>query len=213
MSATFSDSGGIFKGAEVTYRGVPTGKVGDLTLVPEGVKVDLKLRPGTEVPSDVKAVVGNRSAVGEQYIDLQPNRDGSPFLAAGANIPIAMTAIPISPTEFVVNFDDFVSSVNLDDLSTVLSELGTAFDGAGTSLQTIVDQGDSLTRAALDALPQTKTLIRDGKTVLDTQRDVSGQFKSFNAELTSSPPRCAPATPTSVASTPTGRRAPPSSPT
>jgi phospholipid/cholesterol/gamma-HCH transport system substrate-binding protein len=184
VSAEFSDSGGIFKGAEVTYRGVRVGKVDGLELVQDGVKLDLRLLPGTQVPTGATAVVANRSAVGEQYVDLQPTREGEPFLGAGAVIPRAQTAIPISPTELVVNLDDFVTSVNLEDLSVVIEELGLAFgNGGGESLQKLLDDGDSLTRAALDALPQTKALIRDGETVLNTQRDVSGQFKSYNADL------------------------------
>ena len=184
VSAEFVDSGGIFDGAEVTYRGVPAGKVEDLDLVDGGVKVDLRLRPGTKIPSDVTAIVGNRSAVGEQFVDLQPARDGAPYLEAGETIPRSRTSIPISPTQLVVNLDDFVRSIDTDDLAVVLGELGTAFgDGAGDSLQRLVDSGDVLTRAAIDALPETKALIRDGKTALDTQRDVSGQFRSFNRDL------------------------------
>ncbi len=184
VSADFEDSGGIFKGAEVTYRGVPSGKVEELDLIQGGVRVDLRLRPGTKVPSDVKALVGNRSAVGEQFVDLQPMRAGGPYLEAGQTIPRNRTEIPISPTQLVVNLDDLVRSINTEDLSVVLSELGTAFgDGAGESLQRLVDNGDVLTRAAIDALPETKRLIEDGETALNTQRDVRGEFLSFNKDL------------------------------
>lgn len=184
VSAEFVDSGGIFKNAEVTYRGVPTGTVVDLDLIEGGVKVDMRLRPGTEVPDDVRAVVGNRSAVGEQYVDLQPDRSGEPYLSAGDVIPMGKTEIPISPTQLVTNLDDFVQSINVDDLGLVLDELGAAFDdGAGESLQEIIDSGNTLTQAAIDALPQTKALIREGNIALKTQRDVAGQFRSFNADL------------------------------
>ena len=183
VSANFADSGGIFKGAEVTYRGVTSGKVTQLKLLKDGVQVDLRLNPGLKVPANTRAVVGNRSAVGEQFVDLQPQTNGTPFLKAGDDIPRSRTSIPVSPKELIVNLDDFVTSINLKDLGTTLDELGKAFNDAGPSLQTIVDDGNTLTRAALDNLPQTKTLIDDGKTALDTQRDVSGQFKSFNADL------------------------------
>ncbi|MCW2615908.1 MAG: mammalian cell entry protein [Frankiales bacterium] len=184
VSAEFVDSGGIFKGAEVTYRGVAAGKVEQLDLIDGGVRVDLRLRPGTEVPDDVRALVANRSAVGEQFVDLQPQRQGEPFMEPGDVIPVSRTAIPISPTQLVVNLDDLVRSIDTTDLGIVLDELGKAFgNGTGDSLQKLVDQGDVLTRAALDALPETKALIRDGNTVLDTQRDVAGQFESFNSDL------------------------------
>lgn len=183
VSADFTDSGGIFQGAEVTYRGVPTGTVERLELRDDGVRVVLRLKPGTRVPDDARAVVGNRSAVGEQYVDLQPDRDGEPYLTGGSVIPQSRTAIPIQPTTLLVNLDKLVTSVDTEQLAVVLDELGQAFDGTGESLQRLVDAGDALVAAATEALPQTLALIRDGETVLDTQRDVSGQFRRFTADL------------------------------
>ena len=183
VSADFVDSGGIFKSAQVTYRGVSVGKVEDLQLRPDGVRVVLRLKPGTQVPDDVKAVVGNRSAVGEQFVDLQPQRDGAPYLRAREVIPLAMTSIPISPTQLVVNLDNFLTSIDTKQLATVLDELGVAFTGTGDSLQRLVDSGNLLTAAATEHLPQTLTLIKDGKVALDTQRDTASQFTSFNADL------------------------------
>ncbi|MDP9101706.1 MAG: MCE family protein [Actinomycetota bacterium] len=183
VSADFSDSGGIFTGAEVTNRGVPTGSVESLQLQPTGVRVVMRLKPGSAIPNDVKAVIGNRSAIGEQFVDLQPQRDGGPFLRRGDVIDQQHTAIPISPTTLLVNLDRLVKSVDLSQLGILLEELGTSFQGAGDSLQRLVDRGDALTRSATDALPQTTALIRDGQKVLDTQRAVAGQFQSFNRDL------------------------------
>ena len=183
VSADFIDSGGIFEGAEVTYRGVPKGKVVSLALRPDGVRVGLRLRPGTQVPTDVRAVVGNRSAVGEQYVDLQPRVDAAPYLRQGSVITRANTAIPLPPTQLLVNLDRLANSVDTRDVTVVLDELGKAFEGTGDSLQRLVDAGDLLTQAALDSLPETRRLITDGVTVLDTQRDTAGQFRSFNRDL------------------------------
>ena len=184
VSADFVDSGGIFERAEVTYRGVTVGTVADLKLIEDGVRLDLRLQPGTRVPDDLRAVVRNRSAVGEQFVDLQPTRDGEPYLKQGSVIAMGDTDIPLQPSELIVNLDDFVTSIDTDDLGIVLDELGQAFDGnAGRSLQQIIDSGNTLTLAAQDALPETKALLRDGNTALETQIDVGDQFKSFNRDL------------------------------
>jgi phospholipid/cholesterol/gamma-HCH transport system substrate-binding protein len=183
VSADFVDSGGIFKGAEVTNRGVPQGKVVSLTLRKDGVRVGLRMRPGTKVPKDVKAFVGNRSAVGEQYVDLQPQTDSGPYLAQGDVIDRDHTGIPIPPTQLLVNLDRFVTSIDTKDVTVVLDELGTAFEGSADSLQRLIDAGDQLTEAATAHLPQTKKLIEDGRPVLATQRDTSSQFQSFNRDL------------------------------
>jgi phospholipid/cholesterol/gamma-HCH transport system substrate-binding protein len=201
ISADFADSGGMFEGSEVTYRGVRIGEVTKLVLKGDGVVAQMLIENGTDVPTGARAVVANRSAVGEQYVDLQPSRSGAPFMKQGDQIPkgnpatcgkrafddegtsYGCTMIPIQPTQLLVNLDDFVTSVDTGDVAVVLRELGTAFEGSGDDLQRLVDAGNLLTRAATDNLPATLQLIRDSKTALDTQRDVSEQFKSFNRDL------------------------------
>ncbi len=94
VTADFDESGGIFENAEVTYRGVAVGRVDRLRLADDGVHVDLRIDSGVEVPKDTMAVVENRSAVGEQYVDLQPRTQGGPFLAAGDRIDDDATPHP-----------------------------------------------------------------------------------------------------------------------
>ncbi len=183
VKADFRDSGGIFVGAEVTYRGVPVGRVEKLELQPDGVRVALRLRPGTKVPSPTKAVVANRSAIGEQYVDLQPQNDGTDYLTAGDVIPVERTAIPIQPTQLVVNLDRLVRSVDLEDLTTVLDELGTAVNGADDDLQRLIDASDQLTTTASQNLPQTLALINQSRPVLATQLQVGSALRSYSADL------------------------------
>lgn len=185
IKADFKDSGGIFQGAQVTYRGVAVGKVEKLTLIDDGVQLGLRLKPGTKVPTPVKAFVDNRSAVGEQFVDLQPQSNDGAAMKAGDVIPVDMTGIPIQPTQLIVNLDNLVKSVNNADVTVVLDELGKAFEGSGTDLQRLIDASDQLTTTATQNLPQTLKLIQDSKPVLDTQRDLAGDFKSYNASLAS----------------------------
>ena len=169
VSADLAQSGGIFVGAEVTYRGVTVGKVDGMRLSGDGVVVDARLDRGTEVPKDTKAVVENRSAVGEQYLDLQPRTPRAPYLAAGDLIPRDRTAFPLRIDQLLQHVDDTVSSVPRDALVTTVDELAEAFKGGGSDLQRLIDSGDALTTAASEALPETTRLIDDGRIVLDTQ--------------------------------------------
>lgn len=183
VTADFADSGGIFQGAEVTYRGVQVGRVDRLRLTPGGVLVDLRLDKGTRVPTGAKAVVADRSAVGEQYVDLEPQRDTGPYLAAGGRIARADTAIPVPVATVLKDVDTTVGSVDREQLVTVVDELGTAFSSGGQDLQRLLDAGDALTRSATEALPQTVRLINDGSTVLATQQASSSSILSFSQDL------------------------------
>jgi len=177
VSADFADSGGIFLGSEATYRGVTVGTVEALQLNKDGVLVRVRFNRGTEIPRDTEAVVENRSAVGEQYIDFQPRTASGPMLTAGSIVPRADTRSPVRIDRLLLHLDRTVRSVDRTQLSVVVDELGTGFAGGGTDLQRLLDSGDALTKAATEALPQTVTLIKDGKTVLDTQKATSGNIK------------------------------------
>jgi phospholipid/cholesterol/gamma-HCH transport system substrate-binding protein len=134
-------------------------------------------------PRDTLAVVENRSAVGEQYVDLQPRSDDGPYLAGGSRIARDDTRTPTRIDTVLLDVDRLVRSVDRDDLSTTVDELGKTFAGGGTDLQRLIDSGDALTRSATQALPETTRLIDDGKTVLDTQRASGTDIRSFAGDL------------------------------
>ncbi|MET9426457.1 MULTISPECIES: MlaD family protein [unclassified Streptomyces] len=184
VHADFADSGGVFEGAEVTYRGVPVGRVGELRLTRgDGVTVELDIEDGARIPADTVAVVANRSAVGEQYVDLQPRGAGGPYLRDGSTIPRRDTRVPLPATELVLSLDRLVNSVGKEDLRVTVDELGKAFAGTGPELSRLVDSGNKLVESASDSLPQTIALIEDSRTVLKTQADQGSAIKAFSKDL------------------------------
>ena len=109
VTADFKDSGGIFAGAEVTYRGIAVGKVGKLEFTDSGVRATLDIEnDAPKISEDVTALVANKSAVGEQFIDLQPQSNSSPYLRRGSNIPLSRTKVPIDTTKFLLDASAFV---------------------------------------------------------------------------------------------------------
>jgi phospholipid/cholesterol/gamma-HCH transport system substrate-binding protein len=182
VRAEFATAGGIFPNAAVTYRGVPVGRVSGVRLRGGGVEVDLHLtRAG--IPADLHAVTTVRSAVGEQYVDLRPDTDTGPYLRDGDVIPASRTGTPLPVETLLSNLDSLVRSVDGRDLTVLIDELGTAFEGNADALRRLVDATDGLVNGAVDALPQTLALIRDGRTVLATQQDELDAIRRWAASL------------------------------
>jgi phospholipid/cholesterol/gamma-HCH transport system substrate-binding protein len=184
VTVHLADSGGIFAGGEVTYRGVSVGTVNKLVLTDEGVNAVLDVDNGyDEIPADTLAVVGNRSAVGEQYVELQPQRDDGPYLHNDSVIDQPDTRLPISTDTLLTHLSETVESVNKDDLKTTVDELGAAFAGTGEDLQRIIDTGDSFINTANDNFDVTTALIRDSNTVLHGQIDSESAIRNFSSQL------------------------------
>ncbi|MEV6102680.1 MlaD family protein [Nocardia sp. NPDC051981] len=178
-----AETGNLSKGAEVTYRGVPVGRVGDLDVTPDGVLITLEMNSGKpKVPANAKAVVADRSAIGEQYVDLQPTSAGGPYLKDGSVIVGAQ--LPVHVEELLTSVDHFASTTDLKALSTTITELGKAFDGKGDDLKILIDSLNKFSATASgDNLQQTLALIRSARTVLGTQAEQSPAILQFSDGL------------------------------
>lgn len=184
VTAHFAESGGIFAGGEVTYRGVRVGQVSELELTDDGVDVVMSIDKDTDdIPRETLAVVGNRSAVGEQYVELQPQTDEGPYLEDDSEIDQAATRTPIATEQLLADISRTVSSVDQEALRTTVAELGDAFDGTGPALQRIIDTGNSFIETANDNFDVTTALIRDSNTVLQGQVDSAGALRTFASQL------------------------------
>jgi phospholipid/cholesterol/gamma-HCH transport system substrate-binding protein len=182
--AHFADSGGIFAGGEVSYRGVRVGQVEKLALTDDGVDVYLDIDNGhDDIPADTLAVVGNRSAVGEQYVELQPRADGKPFLRDGSEIAVGDTRTPLPTQQLLGDISTTVESVDREALQTTVSEMGDAFSGTGEDLQRIIDSGTSFIDAANANFDTTTALIRDSNTVLRGQIASESALRTFAQQL------------------------------
>lgn len=164
-------SGGVFDRAEVTYRGVTVGRVGDVDFRRDGVVVSLDIDRRWKIPADVRANVRNRSAVGEQYVDLVPQAGSGPVLRDGDVIRARATSVPVTTGELLLALDRFVDSVPRKALRTTVDELSTAFAGTGDDFRRFVANARTILTEAQRALPATRALLRDGGTVLQTQSD------------------------------------------
>lgn len=183
VSVQLEESGGLFERGEVTYRGFTVGRVKDLEFRTDGVTAELAIKDKWKIPADLVAEVHNRSAVGEQYLDLVPKTDSGPYLADGSVIEVARTSTPVDDQELIIATDKLLKSIDPEALETVVDETAEAFGGVGNDLGRLLGNSETILAAAQDALPATKELLRTGRTVLRTQDQQSLTIAGYLEDL------------------------------
>ncbi len=183
VSVHLKESGGLFERGEVTYRGFTVGRVTDLEFETDGVTATLAIQNRWKIPSDLVAEVHNRSAVGEQYIDLVPHTEKGPYLADGSVIDVRATSTPVHDQELIVATDRLLKSIDPASLATVVDETSTAFGGAGNDLGRLLGNSGTILDAARESLPATVSLLRSGRTVLATQNAQAATISTLLGDL------------------------------
>ncbi len=186
LKIELAQTGGLFEGSAVTYRGIKVGKVRTIVPAEGGVLATVAITTGTEIPRDSLARVRSLSPVGEQYLDFQPRTADGPFLADGDVVPAASTDLPKSLSSTVVAVNEVLRQIDDKKLRIVLGELSTGLKGTGDDLGQILDQGTAILQTLDEVWPETDRVISASGPVLsiatdnaDSLRELARSAKQF----------------------------------
>ncbi len=172
-------TGGLYRFSNVTYRGVQMGKVTSVGLTPTGAKATLSLSTSPKVPADLTAKVLSVSAVGEQYVDLQPRTDSAPYLHDGSVISARDTTIPQAVGPMLDQLNTFVGSIPKTKLGQLLDETFQGFNGSGYALGSLIDSSETISRDANGVVDRTRALTEDTGPLLDTQASTTDSIRTW----------------------------------
>lgn len=180
VSADFVAGGGLYKNANVTYRGVAVGWVESVGLNPNGVTAHMRLNSGTAIPSNVTATVRSVSAIGEQYIDLvPPENPSSTKLRNGFRIQRQNTRIGQDVADLLRQAETLLGSLGDTRLRELLHEAFIATNGAGPELARLIESARLLVDEANANYPQVSQLIDQAGPFLQAQIRAGGDIKSL----------------------------------
>jgi phospholipid/cholesterol/gamma-HCH transport system substrate-binding protein len=183
VTVQLPQSGGLYAGGNVTYRGTEVGRVEDVRVTGAGVEAVLSLKSGIDIPSDLEAEVHSQSAVGEQYVALLPRNGGSRRLVEGDVVPMARTSVPPDINSLLDATNTALEAIPQDNLKTVIDESYTAVGGLGPELSRIVKGSTRLASDARKNLDSLTTLVDQSPPVLDSQAETSDSIQAWAANL------------------------------
>jgi phospholipid/cholesterol/gamma-HCH transport system substrate-binding protein len=177
LHADLPASGGLYKTANVTYRGVTIGKVTDVEPTEKGARATMSINSRYKIPVDASANVHSVSAIGEQYLDLVPEGNGNQYLSDGQTITKGSVPDEVGPALDSANRGlDVLPKEKIDSL---LSEAAQSVGGLGPALQRLVDSTSAIASDFRDNLDPVNNIITHSAPILDSQaksRDNIGQW-------------------------------------
>ncbi|WP_168698430.1 MCE family protein [Gordonia paraffinivorans] len=178
------ESGGLLPNQDVTLRGVQVGRVDDVRIDDDGVRVVATIDAGVKIPADGEVRVSSLSPAGEQFLDFQPETDSPPFLTDGTVIGEKRTSIPVPMATLLGDLEPALAQIDPQELRSIMDELGTGEEGA-QKLRDIVRGGTFLVSTLDSVLPQTVSVIRTSKVVLGTLSDTAPGLRATSQNLRS----------------------------
>jgi phospholipid/cholesterol/gamma-HCH transport system substrate-binding protein len=181
--AELPQSGGLYRTANVTYRGVTIGKVTAVEPTERGARATMSVDNRYQIPADASANVHSVSAVGEQYIDLVSIRNRGPYLRNGQTITKSTVPSQIGPALDAANRG--LAVLPKDKVASVLYEASQALGGLGPSLQRLVDATQAVAHDFRGSIGDVDDIIARSAPIIDSQADSADTIRVWAANLNS----------------------------
>ncbi|HME77947.1 MAG TPA: MCE family protein [Mycobacterium sp.] len=167
LKADLPASGGLYKTANVTYRGETIGKVTAVEPTEAGAQATMSIADRYKVPIDASANVHSVSAVGEQYLDLVSVGNPGKYFSPGQTITKGTVPAEIGPALDAANRG--LAALPKDKISRLLDETAQAVGGLGPALQRLVDATQAIASDFKTNIGDVDDIIENSGPILDSQ--------------------------------------------
>ncbi|MGW7261442.1 MCE family protein [Streptomyces sp. NPDC054834] len=176
-SAAFSEAGGLRPGDEVRIAGVKVGKVEDVDLDGDHVKVTFKVKGDPRFGTQTGASIRVKTILGAKYLALSPKGPGQ--LKPGSEIPLGRT---VSAYDVVQAFSDLTTTsekVDTGRLAKALDTISTTFQDSPTEVRASIKGLSRISRTVASRDKALSELLRHAKGTTGVLADRSADFTAL----------------------------------
>jgi phospholipid/cholesterol/gamma-HCH transport system substrate-binding protein len=176
-------AGGLYKTANVTYRGTTIGRVTGMEPTERGARATLSIANKFKVPVDASANVGSVTAVGEQFVDLVSMGDTGQYFQPGQTITKSTVPQAVGPA--LDNANRALAAIPAGKIPILLDETAQAVGGIGPTLQKLVDNTQSFVTELSLNIGDIDDIIDNAPPIFDSQAQSADAIYTWAANLNS----------------------------
>ena len=176
-SAVFNNVSGLRAGQFVRIGGVEVGKVDKIVIQPDTtVVVDFGVDESVVLTHGSRAVIRYDDLIGGRYLALEEGAGDARRLLPGQTIPLARTSPALDLDALVGGFRPLFRALDPDQVNALSSQLISAFQGQGDTINAFFTQTAALTAKLGDRDQLIGEVITNLNTVLGSLSDENTQF-------------------------------------
>ncbi|MGV9675909.1 MCE family protein [Nocardia sp. NPDC003482] len=177
LHVEMADVGTLVSNSPVMIDDVVVGSVGAITLRGWHAEVEVWIRPGTVVPANAVAMIGQTSLLGSSHLALNTPSGAAPTgrLSSGATIPLNSSSTYPSTEQTLASLSVVVNGGGLGQIGDIIHGLNEAFAGRQDTVGSLLTRLDTLMGALdgqRDNIVATITGLQRLATTFAGQRDV-----------------------------------------
>lgn len=190
FAADFADTTGVYVGNNVTYLGVPVGKITKITAQGTTMRVHLKVTdPEIKLPKEAGAQILQSALLTDRHVELGPAYTGGPQLEPGTVIAVSHTRSPMNLNEVSTSIDDLVQALNQTapggaDVGDLVHNAAVAFEGNGAALHKVLASGEESLHSLNLKAPQLLQLTDDLQTLATALSQRDARIRRLSSNVT-----------------------------
>ena len=183
LKVDLPSAGGLYRTANVTYRGVTIGKVTGMEPTETGARATLSIGDKYKIPTDATAKVGSVTAVGEQFLDFVSTGESNQFFQPGQ--VVTKSSVPQAVGPALDNTYKALAAIPSDKIPVLLTETAQAVGGIGPTLQSLVDNTQSFVTGLKDNIGDINDIVDNAPPIFDSQVQSADAIYTWAANLNS----------------------------
>ncbi len=185
VEVAFPEATQLAQSAEVRISGVKVGRVRSVEpnktsgLTDAVLEIDSRFAP---IPRDTRAILRQKTLLGETYVEMSPGSPQGPELADGGTLPEGQVAETVELDEIMRAFPPETRrqfSVWLDQQGLAVGDNAEAINDALGLLTPFAEQTDEVLRVLNHQSAETRALVRDTGEVFDALTQRQGQLREL----------------------------------